>query len=207
MNLQARAAMTTVVLCLVSATSALSALAQPPGVQMRGVVESIDDGTVMLADGSTFPITDQTRVTILVPRAMADLSPGQYVAISAGLREGGVLDASVVSAFPEGTANTTGNQREMLEIRHCEPLCTPGDLMTNATITTIGTVDQGPTADGAGAEMTVAFAGNTGTVRMGPQTRVEAQQAGTLADVVPGFELIGFINPQGSAAGVWVFGS
>lgn len=186
---------------LLLAASPVAVSAQPPGVQTRGTVTSFDEGVVTLADGSMFPVTEQTRVSQLLPRTINDLVPGQYVAISASRRAGGVLQASVVSAFPEGTANTTGNQREMLEIRHCEPLCSPGDLMTNATIADATLVGM------EGAEMTVTFAGETATVSMTADTRFEVQRPGSIEDIQPGIELIGFINPQGTASIVWVFGA
>jgi hypothetical protein len=63
--------------------SVLTVFAQPPGIQMLGTVESVADDTITLADGSSFPLTEQTRVTQVWPAAATDLVPGQYLSIAA----------------------------------------------------------------------------------------------------------------------------
>jgi Domain of unknown function (DUF5666) len=176
---------------------ASSVLAQPAGTQIRGAVAAVAEDTVTLADGSSFPRADQARVTQIWPVAAADLVPGQYVAISAAPRDG-ALEASVVAVFPEGV-RPAETQREMADVRFCEPGCQAGDLMTNATIE-----DAQVTAVESG-ELTVTFLGQNQTVRITPTTRIEVQMIGTLDDLVPGAEVIGFVGPQGSAATVWVF--
>jgi hypothetical protein len=87
----------------------------------------------------------------------------------------------------------------MAEVRFCEPSCEAGDLMTNAAIedarlTTVG--------DG---ELAITFLDQTGTVRISPTTRIEIQAPGSMDDIVPGATVIGFVNPQGVSATVWVY--
>lgn len=180
-----------------SSLLASTVLAQPAGTQMKGAVASLADNTVILTDGSSFPLAEQARVTQVWPATAADLIPGQYVAISAASR-GGVLEASLVSAFPEGVRPGEG-QREISEVRFCEPNCQAGDLMTNATIedARVDAVE--------GGELTISYLDQTQTVRITPATRIEIQALGSLDDVVPGAQVLGFVGPQGLAATVWVY--
>jgi hypothetical protein len=184
-------------LLVIGALLTSAVFAQPGGTQMRGTVAALAGDMVTLADGSSFMLADQARVTQIWPVAASDLTPGQYVAISAALRSG-ELEASVIAVFPEGV-RPGETQREMTEVRFCEPGCQIGDLMTNATVedARVAAVDSG--------ELTVVFLDRDQTVRITPATRIEVQQIGSLEDVTPGAEVIGFVGPQGSAATVWVF--
>jgi hypothetical protein len=175
-----------------------SALAQPPGRQTDGMVASVDGNTVALMNGGAFPITDATRVTRVYAASVADLEPGKLVSISARSGPEGALEAFLVYTFAEGSTPSEG-QREMTEVRFCQPGCAERDLMTNATIedARIDAVSLGVLA--------ITFAGQSGTVLLTPNTRVERQSAGTLADVAPGANVLGFINDEGIAGGVWVY--
>ena len=57
-----------------------------------------------------------------------------------------------------------------------------------------------------GGELTISFLSETALVRVSPLTRVELQVPGSLADVVPGATLIGFVNDATGVAGViWIY--
>jgi hypothetical protein len=178
--------------------SAFSVLAQPRGTQMLGAVAQVSDDTVTLTDGSTFGVTEQTRITQIWPGSVADLVPGRFVAISAARGPDGVLVASLVGAFPENVRAGEG-QLEMTEISFCQPGCQPRDLMTNASITE-ARVDAI-----SGGEMTISFLDQTSQVAITPDTRVELQAAGSMDDIVPGANVIGFVNPEGVAGSIWVY--
>jgi hypothetical protein len=175
-----------------------SALAQPPGRQIWGVVSSADGSAVRLQDGSSLPITDGTRVTRVQIGTAADLQPGRLVSISARSGPGGMLEAFLVYTFAEGSTPSEG-QREMSEVLFCQPGCAEGDLMTNATVNEarIDAVDAG--------ELTISFAGQSGVVLLGVNTRVELQSPGSLADITPGTSVLGFVNVDDVATGVWVY--
>jgi hypothetical protein len=166
-------------------------------MQLKGAVATVDGNTVTLADESSFMLADGARVTQIWQATPADLSPGQFIQISAALR-GSDLEASVIGVFPEGV-RPAESQREMTEVRFCEPGCQAGDLMTNAAIdeARIAAVDAG--------ELTVAFLDQNQTVRITPTTRIEIQAVGSAEDIQPGAEVVAFVGPQGSAASVYVY--
>lgn len=175
------------------------ALAQPAGVQMIGTVEGFADSMVTLTSGDAFPVADPVNVTELRRVTAADLSPGQYVAIASSRDADGVLTASFLSAFPEAARGRGEGQRQMAEIGFCAPLCQLGDLMTNANI------DEAVLDAVEGGQLTVTFSGESAQVRVTPDTRISIQSAGSASDLIPGADIIGFVNAQGVAGTVWVY--
>ena len=147
-----------------------SAAAQPSTPGIVGTVQSVEDGVVTLTDGSTFGVTGETRITIVRPATATDLSSGQYVAITAQRGVGGLLLASVISTFPEGSRGVGEGQF---------PLDSE-NLMTNATI------DDAVLDEIEGVELTVTYLGETSRVLITPDTRVQLRLQGTLEDVVRG---------------------
>jgi hypothetical protein len=175
-----------------------SALAQPPGRQVWGEVSSADGSAVRLTDGAILPVTDATRVTRIQQGTFDDLQPGKYISLSARPGQGGMLEAVLVGLFAEGVTPNEG-QRPMTEVAFCQPGCVEGDLMTNAAIN-----DARLEAVSSG-EMAISFAGQSGVVLLSPNTRVELQSPGTLSDIGPGASVLGFLNDEGNASGVWVY--
>ena len=110
-----------------------AALAQPPGRQTDGNIDRIVDGVIYLNTGASFPISDATRVTLIKYGTTADLVPGRYISLSARSGADGMLEASVVGLFADGVTPNEG-QREMADVRFCQPGCRERDLMTNAAI-------------------------------------------------------------------------
>ena len=160
------------------ATGSPAALAQPAGDPVSGVVQEVAETRILLTTGANFTLGDQARVTLVAAATAAQLAPGQYVAITAQLDADGVLQASIVSAFPEELRGTGEGQRPM----------DGGNLMTNATIE--DAVDD--TVDSA--ELTVSFLGQTARVRISGDTRVEIRRLGSPADIVPGVAVTTVVN-------------
>ncbi len=189
------------VVLLVSSVFALivpSSLAQPAGTQVTGTVDSIDDGTLWLEDGTALPLAETVRVTQMRAATPADLTPGQLVAIAARQLADGTLDASLVFVFPPGGGPQTG-QFPLGGFAFCAPGCQPGDLMTNATI---NFAEIRSTGEG---EIEITYGDETAAVLVSQATRVEIQAVGSMDDVAPGAQVLGFINPQGVAATIWVY--
>jgi hypothetical protein len=180
---------------LIAALSVSAALAQPSGMQVRGIVDQVDGQTLWLEDGTNVPLSEQTRVTQMWTASFSDLQPGMFVAISARRLVDGSLLASLVTVAPAGARSNT-SQRELTDFRFCEPGCEPGDLMTNAEITS------GELQDIQGNGFTVNFE-NT-QVLVTYDTRIYFQGPGSMEDVVPGAEVIGFVNAEGVATSLWV---
>src|SRR5205823_3844852 len=128
-----------------------------------------------------------------------DLSPGQYLSIAARADADDALTASFVSIFPDSVRGRGEGQRELGGLGFCAPTCRPGDLMTNANVddATLDSVNAG--------ELVVSFSGQNARVLVTPDTRLSMQTSGSTADLVPGAEIIGFINPQGLAGTIWVY--
>jgi hypothetical protein len=197
MNVWTRATFVSATISLLLTASVLVAHAQPGGTQLRGTVASVDGNTVTLTDGTSFTVAEPGTVRQIWPLTAADLAAGDHVAISASRRPDGSLQASLIGVFPEGVRPE--GQREMTEVRFCEPGCAEGDLMTNAAI-------EDARVDAiAGGELAISFLDQTGQVHITPQTRIERQMNGSMADIVPGAEVIGFANPEGVAATIWVY--
>lgn len=199
MSACARSALVFAAIGLLLGLTPAAGLAQPAGTQMIGTIDTFIDNTITLTDGTSFPVTEPVRVTQLRRVTPAGLVPGQYVAISAARDPDGVLNASFVNAFPEAARGTGEGQREMTEVGFCAPLCRPGDLMTNATI------DDAQLDAVQGGELMITFLGESSRARVNPDTRIAIQSPGSSADIAPGADVIGFVNAQGVAGGVWVY--
>jgi hypothetical protein len=158
-----------VTLVVALATPAAAALAQSAATTISGTVQGVGQDAVTLSDGQTFALSPETRVTIVTPATPADLTPGSYVAITAQRDADGVLQASLISTFPESSRGREGQFPMQGE-----------NIMTNATI------DEAVLDSISGGEMSVSFLGETNQVRLTPSTVVEIRSQGALADIVPG---------------------
>jgi hypothetical protein len=153
------------------------ALAQPTGDPISGIVAEVGPTFVRLTEGVDIPVNDQTRVTLVQPATAADLTPGYYVAITAVPEADGTLLASIISTFPEEQRGTGEGQRPMDGM----------NLMTNASI------DDARLDAVSAAELQVSFLGQSATVKVTPDTRIEIRTLGTMADIVPGADITGLL--------------
>src|SRR5262245_11139136 len=112
---------------LMSALGAVPALTQATsGLPLIGIVKSFDGKSVSLAgnDGkaSDVVLTSATRILVSVPRTLADIKPGDFIA-SAGTRgSDGVLRANEIRIF-----STPAGEGQF-------PMTKPGQTMTTATV-------------------------------------------------------------------------
>ncbi|MCX6021215.1 MAG: hypothetical protein NTZ05_05710, partial [Chloroflexi bacterium] len=120
---------------------------------------------VTLADGPSFTLAPNARLIKRQAATLADLQPGQYVAITAKLQPDGGLLASIVNVFPPEMANTAPGQRPMAG----------GNLMTNATI---------EKADGR--NFTATFPGGSAKIQLTPDAELTKLAVMTKADLKEG---------------------
>src|SRR6478672_10892739 len=112
---------------ITSALGATPALAQAKsGPPVAGVIRSFDGKTVSLTgnDGKPFDVllAPTTRILVSVPRTLADIKPGDFIA-SAGTRGAdGMLRATEIRIFPAPAGEGQF------------PMTKPGQTMTNATV-------------------------------------------------------------------------
>jgi hypothetical protein len=119
----------TVVAALAAATPAPAQTSSGPPI--AGVIKSFDGKTLSLTGNngqtSTVVLAPATRIFVSVPRTLADIKPGDFIA-SAGTRGAdGVLRANEIRIFsaPAGEGQF--------------PMTKPGQTMTNATVKQVTT--------------------------------------------------------------------
>lgn len=167
------------------AVALLVAISSASAQRLSGVVSSSAGGTVWLDDGTSFAVTDATRVVVSRPGTMDELQGGQYVAITATRLADGSLLASMINIFPESQRGAFGGQFEQ----------SSGNLMTNASVAdaTIDVV--------SGSELTVSFQGQTEHVVVPPTAQISVRSDGTMDDVQPGVRISATLN-EGVASSV-----
>jgi hypothetical protein len=164
-----------IVAALASALGTAPAMSQTiSGPPVVGVVKSFDGKTMALAgkDGkpSDVALTPATRILVSVPRTLADIKPGDFIA-SAGTRGAdGVLRASEIRIFPAPAGEGQFPMRQ------------PGQTMTNATVkqvitgATVKQISGGQTTvirlsfHGAGAPGSATCTGRAADAPGGPGT-------------------------------------
>jgi hypothetical protein len=151
-----------------------------------GVVSSYADGTVWLDDGTSFAVTDATRIVVSNPGTVEDLQSGRYVAITASRLDDGSLLASIVSVFPEAQRGSGGQFVQ-----------SDGNLMTNANI------DEAVIDMVAGGLLMVTFQGQMEHVIIPPTAQIIVRSDGSLDDIQPGVQITATIT-DGVASSVSV---
>src|ERR1700683_4061750 len=102
--------------------------ATPPVV---GVVTSFD-GTALVVDANdgmamSSVVTQATRITVSVPKTIADIKPGDFIASGGTVGPDGKLRANEIRIFPAPAGEGQF------------PMSQPGQTMTNATVTQVMT--------------------------------------------------------------------
>jgi hypothetical protein len=159
----------------------LTALALPVGAlaqdRLTGSVQSVDGDMVWLGDGSSFQISDATRIAVAWQATAADLHPGQFVAITATRQGDGSLLASIINGFP-ASSQTFEGQRPM-----------DGDnIMTNAFI------ESAMIDDVSTGVLEVTFLGNSERVQIAPDAQLVIRSDGTTANVMPGMSVVATVT-------------
>ena len=130
----------------------------------------------------------ELRVTVRAPAAWSDIATGGYVGTTAVPQADGTLLAKEVHIFTEA-------QRGTSEGHH--PLPTPGDTMTNATVsrmsgaapardTMTNATVQGATASGTAHRLTLTYKGGEQTVVVPDGVPIIKSEAGTAKLLTPG---------------------
>ncbi len=134
--------------------------------RVEGTVTTATADRVSLADGTSFALTQTTRITRQRSITSADLKPGVYVAITARRQPDGTLLASIVSVFAESVRSAVAaGQRPLPE----------GNLMTNATIDQM-----------TGNTFTVTFPGGGARIVIAPDATLLQQVDATAAEIRAG---------------------
>jgi hypothetical protein len=157
----------TIVASFLMLAAPLGALAQE---RMQGSIQSVDGTTVWLSGGSSFGLSASTRIVETRPATAADLTSGQYAAITATRQDDGSLLASIISVFPESSRGSFEGQRPL-----------DGDnVMTNAFI------DSARIDFASDALVEISFLGSSEVVRIAPDAAILLRLEGVPADVKPG---------------------
>ncbi len=150
---------------------------------MNGTVKSVASDEVTLNDGSTFKIAANARVIKQSNATASDLASGQFVAITADRQNDNTLLASIVSIFPASS-----------KLSSAQFTLPGGNLMTNATISTI-----------SGKSFTVTFTGGGANVTLAPTAQIIKQVDATSADIKAG-ATVGASVTDGVAMSVTITG-
>jgi len=114
--------------------------ATPP---VAGVVKTFDGKTLVVTakDGSTLTamVSSTTRITNNVPKTVADIKPGDFIASGGTRGPDGVLRADEIRIFPAPAGEGQF------------PMAQPGQTMTNATVTQVMTNATVQQVGGSGA--------------------------------------------------------
>jgi hypothetical protein len=182
------------------------ALAAPVAAQGQGQQRLAGDVVGMRAGVLTLRTTlgqtlelkapDKLRVTERLPASLADVAPGSYVGTTAVPQNDGTLRAKEVHLFTEAQRGTGEGHY---------PMATPGDTMTNATVSGISgaarrppdTMTNGTVKAAAGAEvprLTLTYKGGEKTVVVPPGTPVVASRPGDPGLLVPGAHVVAYAH-------------
>lgn len=112
-----------------------------PTMRLRGTIEKVDAGTLVLKERSgetlTLVLADNFSVNEIVPIELAAIQPGAYIGTAAMPQPDGSLRALQVTVFPEA-ARGTGEGSYAWDLQ-------PGSTMTNATVADLAAAPQGRT--------------------------------------------------------------
>jgi len=129
------------VLCasVVTAQTPASAPAAAATMRLRGTVEKVDAGTLVIRERSgetlTLVFADNFSVSEIVPIEIDAIRPGSFIGTAAMPQPDGTLRALQVTVFPEA-ARGTGEGSYAWDLQ-------PGSTMTNATVADLVAAPQG----------------------------------------------------------------
>jgi hypothetical protein len=168
-------------LCLLAAVS--TAAAQPPPARVRGVIQSLDGQTLVLAtrnDGVVrLTLTDMTGINGLEKKSLADITDNTFIGTTAIKNASGRWQATEVHIFPEA-------MRGAGEGHYAWDL--PESTMTNGAAT-------GVAAKGRNGTLNVRYAGGSVEVDVTRKTEIVALTQGSRALLVPGATVMALATP------------
>jgi hypothetical protein len=133
------------------------------------------------------------RVTQRLPAAWTDIKPGSYVGATAVPQPDGTLRAKEVHIFTEAQRGTGEGFR---------PMATPGDTMTNATVSRMSGARSRDTmtnatvssANGEDHRLTLTYKGGQQNVVVPPGTPIVTSKPGDAGLLVPGAHVIAYAH-------------
>jgi hypothetical protein len=126
-------------LAMASAATLAQTAAVFPTVRLRGVIESVEPGSITLRERLGELITlvapDNLSMNEVVPIALTDIKPGSFIGTAAMPLPDGTLEALEVLVFPESARGSNEG--------HYPWDLQPQSTMTNATVADLATLPQG----------------------------------------------------------------
>jgi hypothetical protein len=157
--------------------------AQEPPARVRGVIESLEGETLVLAtpnDGVVrLTLTDMTGINGLEKRTLADIGDNTFIGTTAVKDRNGRWQATEIHIFPEA-------MRGAGEGHYAWDL--PDSSMTNGAAT-------GVVAKGRGGTLNVRYAGGNVDVDVTRRTQIVALTMGNRALLVPGATVMALVVP------------
>jgi hypothetical protein len=176
-------------LALCCASAGVAAQAQ----RVSGDIVAVEGSTLSLRAGDgdvmRFQLPADVRVSVRGKASWSDIQPGEFIATTAVPQPDGTLRAKEVRIFAESMRGSGEGHY---------PMATPGDTMTNATVSRVSaardtmtnaTVASAGTAAGA-HHMTVTYKGGEKTVVVPDDVPVMTQEPGDRAMLMPGTHAI-----------------
>jgi len=150
---------------------ACAAAAQAP-TRVRGTIGAFDGKQLSVKDAAGAPVQihvqEKTEIVFTQPMALADIKPGDFLAVSSMKRADGTLTAYEVRRFPKPFNPRHG------------PLDGRSDqTMTNATVAAI-------VQSASGRELTLTYEGGTQKIVVPESASVSMLVPGNRAHLVPG---------------------
>jgi hypothetical protein len=149
---------------------------QPPAPPLRasGTIDSVNGSTFALKqkDGSdvTVKVADNAQIFGVVPAKVADIKPGDYLAVGAMPQPDGSQKAVQVTIFAEALRGVGEGFR---------PWDRPGGTMTNATVDTTGTAVNGQV-------VTVKYKDGQQKIIIGPDAEIRRYVPGDSSELKAG---------------------
>jgi hypothetical protein len=181
-------------------------LAQAQAQKITGEVVRLDGSALQIkaSDGQVqvLALSDKTRLSARSPATWAQIATNTFLGTTAVPQSDGTLLASEVHIFPESMRGTGEGHR---------PMDTPGNTMTNATVSQVG-ADAKPrntmtnaTVTGVGTapttrRLTLTYPGGEKVVVVPPDTPIVMVEVADRALLSPGAHVIVFASrlPDGS---------
>ena len=140
-----------------------SAPARP--LRVTSTVTSLSGGKLVLANGQTYDVTDQTRYLKVSSVSASSLKVGDYIAITGQRQTDNSVLATLINVFPPQLKGVAPGQRPL----------PGGNLMTTATIAAI-----------KGTEVDVTWSNGGAKIILASNVKVTQMQTATAADVQAG---------------------
>lgn len=159
--------------------------------RLAGDVVAVTDAALTIrtaaAQSTTLEFPAKAPVTVRLPASWSDITTGNFVATTAVPQADGTLLAKELRIFPE-------SQRGVGEGHH--PMATPGDTMTNATVSKIGgttphsTMTNATVTAAAGHRLTLTYKGGEKVVEVPDGTPIMKTEPGDRTLLVPGAHVV-----------------